>query len=325
MTQILNRWNGDVIAEGDMSLRELVLHVVEVAQKEGTRADLTDANLTDANLTRADLTCADLTDANLTRADLTDANLTDANLTRADLTDANLTDANLTRADLTDANLTCADLTDADLTCADLDYCAWPLRCSSLNVKVCNKIAAQLLFHSFAVSALIPTAEQVEFMRRSFHRLMSAAEKKPLPGRRCHDPRNKTLHILRGQFPRPDGWTNSRWKRRRTCGPKCATAAITRAARATKSNVSKANKARKGEKRKTSHEKQQSVTKSKMDRWKPTNSETHKKQLMIDAEQVKINIAIDSKYNTPCQTKIYKRGTAEFKRVAELYERRDSR
>ncbi|MFA5376836.1 MAG: pentapeptide repeat-containing protein [Dehalococcoidia bacterium] len=82
----------------------------------GSRANLTDANLTGADLTGANLTGAnlrgaDLTDANLTGADLTDANLrgadlTDANLTGADLTDANLTDANLTRADLTGANLT---------------------------------------------------------------------------------------------------------------------------------------------------------------------------------------------------------------------------
>ena len=42
---------------------------------EGSRADLTCADLTGA-----DLTCADLTGANLTRA-----NLTDADLTRADL------------------------------------------------------------------------------------------------------------------------------------------------------------------------------------------------------------------------------------------------
>ena len=41
-------------------------------------ADLTGADLTDANLRGADLTGADLTDANLRGADLTDADLTDA-------------------------------------------------------------------------------------------------------------------------------------------------------------------------------------------------------------------------------------------------------
>ena len=72
---------------------------------EGERANLTGANLTDA----------DLTGANLTGANLTDADLTCANLTRADLTDADLEGANLTDANLTRADLTGADLTDADL------------------------------------------------------------------------------------------------------------------------------------------------------------------------------------------------------------------
>ena len=99
-------------------------------EKEGKRADLSGARLTDAILTGADLTSADLTDAklygailsgaNLTGADLTDAILTGADLTSADLTSADLTDANLYRANLTDANLTDANLTDADLERANL-------------------------------------------------------------------------------------------------------------------------------------------------------------------------------------------------------------
>jgi uncharacterized protein YjbI with pentapeptide repeats len=83
-------------------------------------ATLTDASLSDANLTGASLALADLTFANLTDANLTDANLLVADLTDADLTDANLTDANLAGADLTDADLAGADLTGADLFDADL-------------------------------------------------------------------------------------------------------------------------------------------------------------------------------------------------------------
>ena len=82
---------------------------------EGERADLTDANLTCADLMGANLKDANLMRADLTRADLTFANLTDADLTRANLTDANLTCADLMGANLTCANLTCADLTDANL------------------------------------------------------------------------------------------------------------------------------------------------------------------------------------------------------------------
>jgi hypothetical protein len=132
--QILNRWDGSVIAEGDMSLRELVLYKISSG---------------------ADLTGADLSDANLSSANLSDANLSSANLRGANLSDANLRGANLRGANLRGANL---------------DYSAWPLRCSSLKAKVCDKISAQLLFHAFAVSSVIPTTEQLEFMQRNFHR-----------------------------------------------------------------------------------------------------------------------------------------------------------
>lgn len=44
-------------------------------EKGGERADLRDANLSDANLRRADLSGADLSDADLRRADLSGANL----------------------------------------------------------------------------------------------------------------------------------------------------------------------------------------------------------------------------------------------------------
>jgi len=54
-----------------------------------------------------------LSGANLSGADLTDANLSGANLSGADLTDANLGNANLWNADLTDANLSGANLRDA--------------------------------------------------------------------------------------------------------------------------------------------------------------------------------------------------------------------
>ena len=71
----------------------------------GTRADLTDANLSGAILTGADLSGAILTRANLVGANLTRANLTRANLSGAILAGANLTRTDLTGVDLTDANL----------------------------------------------------------------------------------------------------------------------------------------------------------------------------------------------------------------------------
>ncbi|WP_330664760.1 pentapeptide repeat-containing protein [Bariatricus massiliensis] len=68
-------------------------------------ADLSDANLRRANLSGADLSDANLSGANLSGANLSDANLSGANLSGADLSGADLSDANLSGADLSGANL----------------------------------------------------------------------------------------------------------------------------------------------------------------------------------------------------------------------------
>ena len=138
MTQILNRWNGNVIIEGEMNLTELVIHAVK-----------TGASLDDASLNRA--------------------SLNGASLDGASLNDASLDGASLNRASLNDASLNGASLDGAFLDGANIDYTGWPLRCSSLTTNVCDKIAAQLLFHAFAVARINPTDEQITFIR-NFHR-----------------------------------------------------------------------------------------------------------------------------------------------------------
>ena len=94
-------------------------------ERDGERANLTDAVLTRANLRGANLTDAVLTCAVLTRADLTDADMRGANLTDADMRGANLTDAVLTRAVLTRADLRGAVLRGANLTDANLTGAAY--------------------------------------------------------------------------------------------------------------------------------------------------------------------------------------------------------
>ncbi len=68
----------------------------------------------------ANLRCADLSDANLSDADLRGANLRYADLSGANLSDANLRGANLRYADLSGANLRGANLSGANLRGANL-------------------------------------------------------------------------------------------------------------------------------------------------------------------------------------------------------------
>jgi uncharacterized protein YjbI with pentapeptide repeats len=84
-------------------------------EPDGTRANLSGADLSGANLHRANLGGADLHQANLYGA-----NLSWANLYGADLYGANLRGANLYGADLNQANLSRADLSGANLSGANL-------------------------------------------------------------------------------------------------------------------------------------------------------------------------------------------------------------
>ena len=98
---------------------------VTVIGRRDSRYDRQPVNLSDANLTRADLTEANLGHANLSRADLTGAsllrtNLTSASLVRANLTEASLGSTNLKGAHLNEANLGHAILSEVDLADADL-------------------------------------------------------------------------------------------------------------------------------------------------------------------------------------------------------------
>ena len=87
-----------------------------------SRANLTDANLSNADLSNAYLYSANLSNAYLYRANLTNANLTGARLTYANLSNATLSYANLRLANLSNANLTYANLSYANLYNADLSY-----------------------------------------------------------------------------------------------------------------------------------------------------------------------------------------------------------
>jgi uncharacterized protein YjbI with pentapeptide repeats len=88
--------------------------------KDGTRANLSGANLSRAYLFGANLSRAYLFGANLSGADLSGANLSGANLSGADLSRAYLSGADLSGADLSRANLSRANLSGANLSRANL-------------------------------------------------------------------------------------------------------------------------------------------------------------------------------------------------------------
>jgi len=89
-------------------------------ESRGEPADLSDANLSGANLSEADLRWANLSEANLSEADLRGADLSEADLYAADFSRANLRGADLSEADLRGADLSEADLSEANLRGADL-------------------------------------------------------------------------------------------------------------------------------------------------------------------------------------------------------------
>ena len=105
----------------DADLTDAYLLYVDLTNVDLDYADLTNANLRYAKLTGASLHNADLDDAYLLYVDLTNAILSYADLTGTSLYNADLADANLYDADLTGADLWGADLTDANLYRADLD------------------------------------------------------------------------------------------------------------------------------------------------------------------------------------------------------------
>ena len=88
--EIKNRWTGDIIFT---STKTTYKEAVEEAIK--SKANLSWADLSKANLSKANLSWADLSKANLSGANLSWADLSGANLSGANLSDANLSNATI--------------------------------------------------------------------------------------------------------------------------------------------------------------------------------------------------------------------------------------
>ena len=115
---VWNRWRQMIYSRLDLS--DADLSDANLRGADLSDANLRGANLSYANLRGANLRGANLRGANLSYADLSDANLSGANLRGANLSDANLSGANLSGANLIDANLSYANLSGANLSYANL-------------------------------------------------------------------------------------------------------------------------------------------------------------------------------------------------------------
>ena len=100
------------------AIRVVVVEVYGYTIEPG--ANLREADLQGADLSKGDLREADLGGANLHNADLRMANLSEANLAGACLWSTDLTGADLSWAYLEEADLCWARLAGADLSCTDL-------------------------------------------------------------------------------------------------------------------------------------------------------------------------------------------------------------
>ena len=110
MTQIINRFTGKVITEGDMNLRELVLYYVKTEREAGRRPDLRGSNLSGSNLSDSNLSDSDLSYSDLRGSDLRGSNLRGSNLRDSNLSDSNLSDSDLSGSNLSDSNLSDSNL-----------------------------------------------------------------------------------------------------------------------------------------------------------------------------------------------------------------------
>ncbi len=104
----------------DANLRGAILPDATLSNVDLRGATLTNANLRGATLSGAKLGGADLSGTKLVFAYLHLADLTNATLSNVDLTDANLSDVSLTNANLYGADLYGADLSEANLIGTDL-------------------------------------------------------------------------------------------------------------------------------------------------------------------------------------------------------------
>ena len=82
------------------------------------------------------------------KADLSYSDLIGSDLRHSDLRHSDLRGSDLRYSNLRYSDLRYSNLRGSDLRHSDLDFSCWPLWCGGLNVKIDDRLAIQLLFHT---------------------------------------------------------------------------------------------------------------------------------------------------------------------------------
>jgi hypothetical protein len=199
-----------------------------------SRADLSGADLFGAKLSRADLSCANLSGAKLSRADLFCANLSGADLSRADLSCANLSRADLSCADLSCANLSGADLSGADLFGAKLSRA--DLSCANLSgadLSGADLFGAKNSEQVESLTMILPDGDLIGWKKCNNKVIVKVqipadAKRSNSTGRKCRAEYVKVLEVIGagvgishhdnkteykvGEIVRCDSWNENRWE-----------------------------------------------------------------------------------------------------------------
>ena len=141
------------------------------------------------------------------------ADLRDSNLRGSDLRGSDLSDSDLSGSDLRGSDLSGSDLRGSDLSGSDLDFSCWPLWCGGLNVKIDDRLAIQLLFHSVQnalrspyvsddIKRVLGNKEVVDIANR-FHRAEVARIEPYGDGMSDDRPKKLTLEDLAERIGKP--------------------------------------------------------------------------------------------------------------------------
>ena len=185
--EIKSRWTGAVLFAAAIAADTPPELHMKAAVEMAVKAR---ANLSDADLSRANLSDANLSDAYLSGANLSDANLWGAYLSRANLSDANLSGANLSGANLSRANLSGAKNFEK---ARGLAY-QIPQEGELIVWKAVTGGVCKLLIPADAKRTATPIGRKC---RAEFVKVLEA----PQDGRGIHDPR---LVYRAGEIIRPD-------------------------------------------------------------------------------------------------------------------------